>query len=77
MLSYVAVDKRRARKKKADLEANNEGEGKNVKGKAEAGKRLVETSKDWMRWLKQKAKMFGLANKSDGLCHTEEIPGSV
>lgn len=57
ILSYVAIDKRRARKKKSDLEANDEEENSSVKGKAEAGKRIVETSKNWSRGLKQKAKM--------------------
>lgn len=57
MLSYVAIDKRRAGKRKSDLEANNEGENNNVKGKAEGGKWDVESSKGSFRWLKQKAKM--------------------
>jgi hypothetical protein len=56
ILSYVAISKLRARKKKSDLEANNEGEKSNAKDKTNSGKQFVDTSKDWIRWLKQKAK---------------------
>lgn len=57
ILSYVAISKRRTRKKKADLEANNRAEKSNDKGKADLGKWICETSKGWVRWSKQKAKM--------------------
>jgi hypothetical protein len=57
ILSYAVITKLRARKRKSDLEANDEGENSNGKGKAEAGKQFVETSKDRIRWLKQKVKI--------------------
>lgn len=57
ILLYVKISKLRARKRKADLEANNAGEIRYGKGKAQAGKSFVDTSKDRIRWLKQKAKM--------------------
>ena len=58
ILAYVAVSKlRKNRKRKSDLEANDEGETNNDKGKSKAGKWLGKTREDWIRWLKQKAKM--------------------
>ena len=67
ILSYVAISKLRARNRKSDLEANDEAEKSNSKGKPDVGKWFGETSKDWIRWLKQKAKMVWPLNKSDGL----------
>lgn len=57
ILLYVAISKLRARKRKSYLEANNDTETNNGKGKADTGKWFGKTSKDWVRWLKQKAKM--------------------
>jgi len=56
ILSYVAISKRRARKRKSDLEANDKGQTNNGKWRAEASKWFRETSVDCIWWLKQKAK---------------------
>ncbi|GAB7329674.1 hypothetical protein MBLNU13_g01410t1 [Cladosporium sp. NU13] len=56
ILSHVAISKRRARKRKSDLEANDEGETNNGKWRAEAGKGPGKDSKGGIRWMKQKAK---------------------
>ena len=57
ILLYVAITKLRTRKMKSDLEANNEGEQRDGKGKFEASKWFGKTSKDCIRWLRQKVKM--------------------
>jgi Mg2+ and Co2+ transporter CorA len=56
ILSYVAISKLRARKRKSDLEANDECQKSSDKGEADVGKWFSKTSKDWIG-LKQKAKM--------------------
>lgn len=58
ILSYVAISKlKRTRKRKSDLEANDEHDINNDKGKSKAGKWVSKTREDWIRWWKQKAKM--------------------
>jgi hypothetical protein len=53
---YVAVQKLRSRKKKSDLEANDENGKDAVKAMQDAGDEFGERATRWVRNARQKAK---------------------